>query len=85
MREREVGREGSGGGMEGSKGDVMDMYCDSVVMEMANVTLMVWLIQWRRNHGCAGCWRTPIEGKVHRGSYSGILESSGPKAAASSS
>ena len=34
---REWGRD------RGVKGDVMDMYCDSVVVEMANVALMVWL------------------------------------------
>ena len=35
------GRERSGGGTEGGvKGD---LYCDSVVMEMANVILTVWL------------------------------------------
>ena len=50
--EREGGREGREWGRDGGvKGDVMDMYCDSVVMEMANVTLMVWLIPLCRLSG----------------------------------
>ena len=45
---------------------------------MCQLTEMRLVEQWRRNHGCARCWHT-------EGSYSGILERSGPKLKAAAS
>ena len=33
----------------------------------ATETTQWYTIQWRRNHGCAGCWRTPIESLAYSG------------------
>ena len=39
--------------------------CVISVLTLSFFSSFIYQTQWRRNHGCAGCWRTPIECPHH--------------------